>query len=549
MEKKNVPKIENNNKSFSQTEKPQQSSTLKLTTLKSSTMKLKKMEKKNLSIIYSKMKNNYKDIMNKILSGEFEKEKSKIKEEKEREKEELEEYEKKGIKKEELEEEIKFHNEIFNDINEEKKDDVNLTEEQINKNDKKLEEISKKIIQGNLNQNFEKKKSFLVKETVAMGKMIKKKIEFEKKNNPEKFINPDENLKSDMKTNKLFPIAVLAKSLEKSGISTAIEKNSSNPNVSQACLQMIFNGITTKTKLDLKFDFGEKENKKMLNNEKLRKKFEEDIIKKISKELNIPSDEIFFINPREGSFEDTLILPIDMVNFSKLVKLKISQILKNQKGFIELKESALAEALYLSEEMLEPEFNKSEDEWPKAKEYRGPMGKRYEYFPPHNWKGYALKVRGKYENDNWLTYQNTPGEWWIAYHGLGNPHVVKNILDDGFKTGKRHEFIDGIWENDLNHPGKSTRHGAYFTPIPEYAEYFAEEKHGIMINGENYIIAFMCRVNPETIMVREPAPCEWISSGGEDDVRPYRILIKKNEKKGFGPADEYRNMEFVVKRD
>ena len=56
-----------------------------------------------------------------------------------------------------------------------------MTEEQIIKNDKTLEELSKKIIQGNLNLNQEKKKSFLVKETVVMGKMMKQKIEYEKK--------------------------------------------------------------------------------------------------------------------------------------------------------------------------------------------------------------------------------------------------------------------------------------------------------------------------------------------------------------------------------
>jgi hypothetical protein len=340
--------------------------------------KLKKLGSKNLSYIYKNMKNNYKDIMNKIINGQYEKEKEiekkREKERKEREKEELEEYEKKGIKKEDLEEEIKFHNDIFNDLNKEKKDDINMTEEQIKKNDKTLEEISKKIIQGNLNLNQEKQKSFLVKETVVMGKMMKKKIEFEKKNNPEKFIDPDENLKSDINTNELFPISVLAKSLEKSGISTAIEKKASNINVSQACLQMIFNGMSTKTKLDLKFDFGNKENKKLLSNEKSRKKFEESIINKIAEELNIPSSEIFFINPRDGSFEDTLVLPFDIIDFNDMLKLKILQILNAQKGFIKLEESALVDALYLSEEMLEPEFNKSEDEWPKAKEYRGPMG-------------------------------------------------------------------------------------------------------------------------------------------------------------------------------
>ena len=539
MEKKNDSKTQI--KQFSKTEK--------LT----SSNKLKKLGSKNLSYIYKNMKNNYKDIMNKIINGQYEKEKEiekkREKERKEREKEELEEYEKKGIKKEDLEEEIKFHNDIFNDLNKEKKDDINMTEEQIKKNDKTLEELSKKIIQGNLNLNQEKQKSFLVKETVVMGKMMKKKIEFEKKNNPEKFIDPDENLKSDINTNELFPISVLAKSLEKSGISTAIEKKASNVNVSQACLQMIFNGMSTKTKLDLKFDFGNKENKKLLSNEKSRKKFEESIINKIAEELNIPSSEIFFINPRDGSFEDTLVLPFNILDFNDVLKFRISQILKPQKGFIKLEASALVDALYLSEDMLEPEFNKAENEWPKEKEYRGPIGKRYDYFPPHNWKGYALKVRGIYENDNWLTYQNTPGEWWIAYHGLGNPLVVRNILEESFKTGERHEFIDGHWENDLNHPGHSTRHGAYFTPIPEYAEYFAEEKHGIMINGENYIIAFMCRVNPETIMVREPAPCEWISPGTENDVRPYRILIKRYEPKGFAPAEEFRTMKFVIKED
>ena len=89
----------------------------------------------------------------------------------------LEEYEKKGITKEELEEEIKFHDEIFNDINEEENnDETYLTEEQIYKNNQKLDELSKKIMQGNLIINPEKKQNFLIKEMIAMGNIIKKKI-------------------------------------------------------------------------------------------------------------------------------------------------------------------------------------------------------------------------------------------------------------------------------------------------------------------------------------------------------------------------------------
>ena len=54
-----------------------------------------------------------------------------------------------------------------------------------------------------------------------------------------------------------------------------------------------------------------------------------------------------------------------------------------------------------------------------------------------------------------------------------------------------------------------------------------EEHGGIVANNKNYIVAFMSRVKPDTIMVKESAPCEWICSGGEDQVRPYRILVKK----------------------
>ena len=67
-----------------------------------------------------------------------------------------------------------------------------------------------------------------------------------------------------------------------------------------------------------------------------------------------------------------------------------------------------------------------------------PKQNQISIYSPNEWKGYDLKVKEKYENDKWLTYQNTPGEWWIAYHGLRNPKVSKNIINEGFI------------ENDLN---------------------------------------------------------------------------------------------------
>ena len=459
----------------------------------------------------------------------------------------IEEYEKMGIKKEDLEEEIKLHNEIFNEINEEENiDDKNLTQEQIYKNNQKLNELSKKIMQGNLIINPEKKQNFLIKEMVAMGNIIKKKITIEKTNNPNNFIDHDEVLED---SNELFPLCLIAKDLEKNGIITAIEKESSNLNVSQACLQMLFNGMASKTKLNLKFDFGEKENNKLLYEKKYRDKFIEEIKEKISKELDISSKEILFISYRRGSFNPFFVLPMDYSEYKKSHKAKLTQLFKKQKGFVNMKEEPVTKAIFLTADLLEPAYNMNESDWPRNIQYRGPIGNRYRYYPPYEWKGYGLKVLGEYENDNWLTYLNTPGEWWIAYHGLKNPKVSKNIIIEGFKTGPRHEFDKkkGFIENDLNHPGQSTRPGAYFTPIIEYAEYFAEEEDGIVVNNQNYIVAFMCRVNPDTIMVREPAPCEWICSGGKEQVRPYRILVKKNEKKGG--AWSFRNMKFIKKTD
>ena len=257
-----------------------------------------------------------------------------------------------GIKKEDLEEEIKFHNEIFNEINEEENiDEINLTQEQIYKNNQKLEELSKKIIQGNLIINQEKKQNFLIKEMVVMGNIMKNKIIIEKTNNPDNFIDPDEVLKNDENSNELFPLSLIAKDLEKNEIITAIEKKSSNLKVSQACLQILFNGMASKTNLDLKFDFGEKENNKLLYDKKYRDKFIEEIKEKISKELDITSKEILFINYRRGSFRFNFTLPRDYLEFKNFHKVKLTQFFQNQKGFVNMKESPVTKAIFLTPEL------------------------------------------------------------------------------------------------------------------------------------------------------------------------------------------------------
>ena len=59
------------------------------------------------------------------------------------------------------------------------------------------------------------------------------------------------------------------------------------------------------------------------------------------------------------------------------------------------------------------------------------------YNPPIGWIGFGLRVLDRYDNgDNtWLDYLNKPGEWSVAYHGIGaslsgqvNLNNVNNLL-------------------------------------------------------------------------------------------------------------------------
>ena len=55
------------------------------------------------------------------------------------------------------------------------------------------------------------------------------------------------------------------------------------------------------------------------------------------------------------------------------------------------------------------------------------------YKPPLGWTGFGLNVLDKYDNDNtWIGMNNSPGEWCVAYHGVGRnqPSIKsKKLLD------------------------------------------------------------------------------------------------------------------------
>ena len=79
------------------------------------------------------------------------------------------------------------------------------------------------------------------------------------------------------KDNQTFCLGVLAQNLENLGITTAIEKNSSDDlesqNASNTVLQFITNGMINKKKYDFHFDLGEERNNELLKDKDEQIKF------------------------------------------------------------------------------------------------------------------------------------------------------------------------------------------------------------------------------------------------------------------------------------
>lgn len=154
-----------------------------------------------------------------------------------------------------------------------------------------------------------------------------------------------------------------------------------------------------------------------------------------------------------------------------------------------------------------------------------------DYLPPLGWKGYGLRVLGKYDNgnDDWLKMDGNSNEWAIAYHGIGKKGNITNtenitnlIITGGFKKGDGQGCKDF---DDVNHPGKKVGIGVYCTPDIRVAEKYAGSSS--LVNGKRYQMAFMLRVKPDKIRTSKEAPLEWILDGTTHEMRPYRILLKE----------------------
>ncbi len=178
--------------------------------------------------------------------------------------------------------------------------------------------------------------------------------------------------------------------------------------------------------------------------------------------------------------------------------------------------------------MLDYRGNNKDGGWAKKGEKRGGE----EYIPPTGWIGYGLKVMDVYKDNTWLGNNNCKGEWCVAYHGVADgqsPKEVVNITgkicEGGFKPSKSGKCT---CDDDLRHPGKKCGLGVYCSPDINYAERYA----GITeLNNEKYKCVLMLRINPSKIRQSKTYPKEYILDANPDEIRPYRILLKKVSEK------------------
>ena len=142
----------------------------------------------------------------------------------------------------------------------------------------------------------------------------------------------------------------------------------------------------------------------------------------------------------------------------------------------------------------------------KEKFYRGGL----EYFRPCGWKRYALKVNGRYENDNWLGSSgrsNNDKEWAVSYHGTEMKNA-ESIYKIGLKIGTNNKY--GL--------------GVYCTPNIKTAAGYSQTFN---FNGKKYKLVFQNRVKPSAIVEcsKYGGPKDYWFVRNEKDIRPYSICL------------------------
>ena len=370
-----------------------------------------------------------------------------------------------------------------------------------------------------------------IENAINISYVMKLEILKEENSNPEKFVKITETLSSPGLLSDQQPsnddykyiLCLVGQLLENNGIKVGIYKeNDIKDRIDLSAIQFIFSGLINKKKYKLKFsDEEDKIYLCMKFNLEYRKQFIGEWKDKIANKLNIDKKLIILTNPRkedENFFLDLAFNPeveIEKINNinEKLIEDKI----------IDCRMVPLLEGCRLSPNIFDHGFNKFYNNVENNLRRGGE-----EYIQPLSWTAYGINISGKYDfgDNTWLGNNNVDGEFAVAYYGINNLinynlNIIQNFMSlmGNYESGKT--FIN---VNNIRSPGQKCKTGAYFYKNPAHAENSSES---INIGGFEYKIMFMCRV--KTSAIRQPENFQdcWILSPTPDEVRPYKILIKK----------------------
>ena len=335
------------------------------------------------------------------------------------------------------------------------------------------------------------------------------------------------NMPNNNPQKDFFILSILKTALENEGCTCEIDRDFAQFNEAKeyyTAIQFIVNGMYKFKKYKLTFDFGEEKNKTMFNDLIVQNNFNNNLIKNLTTIFNVTIKDIILSNPRQGSYQISAI--IKKSNFTELTDIQLFNQLKNNQDYnslMKVEKTILLNGCKLNRIMLDSLGDRSSG-W-GVNEMRG--GRPYN--PPLGWIGYGLKVVGRYDggNNTWLDFNNTPGEWSVAYHGMGTS--LSGLIDmnqapnfnNMLNTNMRQQFKN---EMDKYHQGQMVGEGVYMTQFPNIMEQYSMVYN---VQGKKYRIGIMCRIKPDKIRCPMSRDDYWVINGTDNEVRPYRILIKE----------------------
>ena len=403
-----------------------------------------------------------------------EKEENTKKEPEEEEEDEEEEEEEEDEEEEEKKEENKFYEEIKK---KNKKEKININE--------LLKQLENELIKVNKKINYYNKQKYILESKIKKIKDQNKKNKVQKQmhndNNDKvkneqiiikkmlkrkKYIDTSKALKMESTDQDLFILGLISQNLEDRGILSAIEKkgNFEEQINDFSWFQYLINDNKKKFVLDFKFD--KQKSKELLKNKKEYKKFEKKLKSKLSKDFNISEKKIFLdaTLSEKGRFRVQIIFQSE--EFNSLDKNQFINKFKSDPDFAELNclkgiyEDVVMGIIKLSKNQLDPQGNRKYG-WGVGEKRAG-----IDYEPPIGWNGIGLKVKGRYDNgdDTWIGMSNAPGEWCVAYHGVGRGQSSYNVKKATGEIIKGKEFKPGagqVHKNclDIFHPGTGQKVG------------------------------------------------------------------------------------------